>query len=628
MGRILQGFFRTYTILLILHMAGIQGAESHEFLFIPAVGLDPSADLIMKSDAEVQGIVSAFDWDSEKLEGRDLDPAAALDLADLVIRRVEPDYMILGVVINTDDIGQETIPPGTTTIATARFRCKQLQDTEVPVDLVFQDGKYGTTSLGPLLDNMITVGGLTISKEEGLVLTSGTVTCAEVQPEGRLRIRNATAEADSPCKPVDILLDNSTPVEGFILSVAHEAESIRLDEISVLDTVTDSNGAEFVSSNIFSDGGILQVIMDFEVPLQGKAIPPGNGQVIARYAYCCLGGLNPGDPDKVTPLNFVDGVYGDPPVDNVLFVGGDQEKPELISGTFACRAPRGERPQEFHCGPAIDPVTGDLPPIVGFPGSTVKVAFYYRSLPKGTSGDTGEDRIQALSMAICFSPQFVQCREESFSIEGSITEAVGAEFVRHHAENNADDGDPGELVIGILIDALPPFDGQTLPPTIELLRIATIDFAIAPDAPCDQCLPVEFCPGADGRGDVWIRNLMTVNNQSVKPDFFNCDICVNAVPKFVRGDCNFSSSGGLGVTIADAAAIVSFLFHKKSEPFQPPCLDACDGNDDGLVDLADAVYVLRYLFLSGKEPPPPGPKLPGADPTPDQLDCKAGSICP
>lgn len=51
----------------------------------------------------------------------------------------------------------------------------------------------------------------------------------------------------------------------------------------------------------------------------------------------------------------------------------------------------------------------------------------------------------------------------------------------------------------------------------------------------------------------------------------------------------------------------------------PTCLDAADVNDDGLVDISDAVKILQYLFLGGFEPPAPGPGSCGVDPTPDDL---------
>ena len=67
---------------------------------------------------------------------------------------------------------------------------------------------------------------------------------------------------------------------------------------------------------------------------------------------------------------------------------------------------------------------------------------------------------------------------------------------------------------------------------------------------------------------------------------------------FQRGDCNVD---GL-VNIADGIYIMRFLF----QGFAPSsCFDACDHNGDGFVDVSDAVYVLGYIFQGGTPPPPP-----------------------
>lgn len=62
-----------------------------------------------------------------------------------------------------------------------------------------------------------------------------------------------------------------------------------------------------------------------------------------------------------------------------------------------------------------------------------------------------------------------------------------------------------------------------------------------------------------------------------------------------RGDCN---SDGL-VDLADVIFILNYLFKSGSEP-DP--FWAGDANSDSAVDLADAVYLLNYLFREG--PPP------------------------
>ena len=54
------------------------------------------------------------------------------------------------------------------------------------------------------------------------------------------------------------------------------------------------------------------------------------------------------------------------------------------------------------------------------------------------------------------------------------------------------------------------------------------------------------------------------------------------------------------------------------------CADAADSNDDGAVNVADAVHAATFLFAAGGTPPPPGPLECGADPTADTLGCEAG----
>lgn len=82
---------------------------------------------------------------------------------------------------------------------------------------------------------------------------------------------------------------------------------------------------------------------------------------------------------------------------------------------------------------------------------------------------------------------------------------------------------------------------------------------------------------------------------------------------FVRGEVN---DDGL-VNIADAVGVLNYLFLGSAAP---RCLKAADTDDDGAINLTDAVYLLGYLFLGGPPPPPPHPSA-GDDPTADDLPC-------
>jgi hypothetical protein len=82
-----------------------------------------------------------------------------------------------------------------------------------------------------------------------------------------------------------------------------------------------------------------------------------------------------------------------------------------------------------------------------------------------------------------------------------------------------------------------------------------------------------------------------------------------------RGDANNDGK----MDLSDAIDVLGVLF-LGSGSF--PCLKAADSNDDGLVDLSDAISILGRLFLGDGPLPPPGSDACGPDPTSDGLACK------
>ncbi len=87
-----------------------------------------------------------------------------------------------------------------------------------------------------------------------------------------------------------------------------------------------------------------------------------------------------------------------------------------------------------------------------------------------------------------------------------------------------------------------------------------------------------------------------------------------AASVFLRGDSDANGALGLG----DAVVQVLELFRGRALR----CGDASDTNDDGVLTVADPVFLLNYLFRSGERPPVPYPEA-GVDATPDRLfDCE------
>lgn len=129
--------------------------------------------------------------------------------------------------------------------------------------------------------------------------------------------------------------------------------------------------------------------------------------------------------------------------------------------------------------------------------------------------------------------------------------------------------------------------------------VASVELCVYPGVP--QVTPVVFI-GANPETPVLLDGSITIGEG------------------FIRGECN----GFSPINLADAIYLLNFLF---IDPTVPPCRDACDINDDGSINLADAIYQMSYLFSGGSPPLPPFPDC-GDDETDDPLECASFDSCP
>ncbi len=67
-------------------------------------------------------------------------------------------------------------------------------------------------------------------------------------------------------------------------------------------------------------------------------------------------------------------------------------------------------------------------------------------------------------------------------------------------------------------------------------------------------------------------------------------------PEFMHGDAN----GDQFIDLADAVYLLNYLFKGDNPPVP---LEAGDANCDGIVELADVIYLLNYLYKGGDPPP-------------------------
>ncbi len=159
------------------------------------------------------------------------------------------------------------------------------------------------------------------------------------------------------------------------------------------------------------------------------------------------------------------------------------------------------------------------------------------------------------------------------------------------------------------------------PPTGNIY--STFEGGVVREILPEICIPTNFSFDLKSLGQShaqpnFSRGITVINNTILV-----CARSVNALfqvlifpqgQTFVRGDPNQDGE----VDLSDAVMIAEYLFKSGAKPF---CLDAADPNDDGELDVSDPIYILFFMFVGGDPPKLPYPE-PGIDPTfLDQLEC-------
>jgi len=606
---------RRILLALMLCVCGIGSSDAQQSLTISngsTQGTDSlTLDVLMTSTDESEGFVLAIGLDPLFLSADDLSIAGTITEstgAELAVTEVFMNGVTLGVVLDTQSpFDGQTIPAGTDqVIARLSATPQQLVTSNTDTAVSFVDGVLNS----PALTNLLVQGGLAIDASNGLGLNDGLVTLMP-PPPAALKIEDTTIDSDSS-GDVRILLDNDgAETQGFVLSIAHNPADVTLEQIDLTGTVTATVGAELVVPQIFANGGTLGVVLDVNAPFDGQVIPAGLNLHLANYTYGCNAEIIEPNPDLETALSFVDGQFGAPALENLLVIGGLSVLPGTENGLLTCAAipPRPASDTVFSVGPRDYPESGEsIAPCS--PGGTTELCFFY-------SDPT--DNLQGLQMALTFDSDLTIV-EGSYTFEGTIVQESGAEFVNQHVDNNDNDGDGREMVLAILMDAVPPFEEQMLPSSSTPLNIGCVDVVVSPNAACDDLLLIEFTNNVNGAGSVPIRNIAVIDYMSETGIGFvdgGCQIVPETL--FRRGDCNLDEM----VDLSDAATVLGQQFNG----LPVGCDDACDANDDGKINLADSVYLLNYLFLFGPTTPAPGPEERGGDPTEDNLGCALSTSC-
>lgn len=259
---------------------------------------------------------------------------------------------------------------------------------------------------------------------------------------------------------------------------------------------------------------------------------------------------------------------------------------------------------EFQVG-VLDGTSVD--PLVEAPPGTAAVVRFFWVDP--------DDEIEGFQLSIAFSANLTVLND--FTIDGTVLDSIGAEFVDANPDNDLGDGDGKELTVGILLDIFPPFDSQILMPSPEFRELGRVSVEVP--ATVNECGTVEFVNGLNGGGSgPPIQNVIIVDGQSLQGFTLGSGMVCAAGTPFIRSDCNDDQT----INIADMVFLLSFLFQSGQGP---NCFVACEMNGDGTLDLADPIYLGNYLFDGGPPPPAPFPDCGTVAGTPD---CDSFAGCP
>ena len=191
--------------------------------------------------------------------------------------------------------------------------------------------------------------------------------------------------------------------------------------------------------------------------------------------------------------------------------------------------------------------------------------------------------------------------------------------VEFFTSTNNDEIEPGIgwAACAAIFDFSPPFGGQTLAPGFNT-SITRFHFQTANDnALVGYCTTIQ---PANNLGQPVIHNILTIDGVSSMPDLQGGEVCfVNSSP-FLRGDANDDGS----LNLADAISLISYIFGGGSEP---QCRSAANANSDYTVDIGDVIFLINHQFLAG---PPPGAPYPncGADPAGEAgIGCESYESC-
>ena len=393
--------------------------------------------------------------------------------------------------------------------------------------------------------------------------------------------------------PADI-----TPTDGFSFAYGHDPSLLVIDSVTLGSGLTGLGGGagpEFFQESLFPAGAAVGCLYDFQI---SETVTYDSSIHVATFNYSAAGGLaNLTDP--VTTMIQQSTVLGSPAIESVVVVGGGTAIQANVNPASFTIQPT---PAFTLSAPAQ---TASFSPTSGT--GSFDVAFELLEDPSnsGFPSDT-----QGFSIGLGHpSSQLSVTGGGATGVVLGLNGGTGPDFfdVNTFAEG---------ITFGCVYSFTNPGTNTLVFDTAQ--PVVSASYETIPGAFIGQQNPVVISlTGNSGLGSPAVEQVVVVNSQSQSLFVAGCTVELAPGGGIDRGDCNDDGN----FDIADAVQLLTFLFLSGSVN----CQNACDNNDDEQVNIADAVTALSALFTGG--PPPPGNGQCGPDPTPGSLSCDTFNSC-
>lgn len=396
-----------------------------------------------------------------------------------------------------------------------------------------------------------------------------------------LRIQDVTVYPGQGNVSAAVLGLSSEPISGFQIALQVDPDRIQLQGFDENSGILDAVSVEFLDSFVEETEGEagLIAILDGSAPFDGS-LPATQETHLVSVLFDADQWLIPSNQELLS----LTGEVGTANLQSTILVEGAPVATDLQNG-FLSVIEQNVLIAESTTGQAA----------LGEVDHEIKIHAF-----------NSED-LQGFSISLVYDPLVWEFSH--VEITGTITETAGAEFVEEFSND-----DQGNAVLGVLLDILPPYAGQVIPSTGIELEVARFYFDVQPDVFESLETTIGFAPSP---GTPVVDNVFVIGNQSVQPLTIDTVIEVAVQNIFLRGDAD----GDLYLDLSDVINNLVFMTGACPECPDPTCYKALDVNDNGVIDLADGVQLVNYLYTFGPPPAAPFPE-PGPDPTPDDLTCE------